>query len=342
MRYRGHSIPARIVIIACAMACVPTMARADDSLSPRRLALKLLQQYSPSGYYIISQYAAARTSFTCESGSVSVSKTDFSSYLRGTAPAQIAESLNTAVHEICHGYTGLLAYPAKEAAGIGACASGTYFSYYIGGTESILVKQTPVFPTREMAASIPARMHTLRFPTYVLASGNLGAQVNGIYGLLDELNAYYHGTKTAFDLLTFYRTEMPQTPETWLAFFTGVNGTYYAYGEFTYYISMYLRHAKANHPAQYREIVANESLKNAYAKIDRNYRDLIAAYVAAKKDILAELARQGYSVSEDSKLLWIGKNGSRQGRGNFLDVHTRLMDELAKDEHRTMLNALRP
>jgi hypothetical protein len=64
------------------------------------------------------------------------------------------------------------------------------------------MKKTKTFPSREIIPSIPENLRTFRFSDYVETTNEIQSTQNeGIYGLLDEFNSYYQGTKASFDLL---------------------------------------------------------------------------------------------------------------------------------------------
>jgi hypothetical protein len=290
----------------------------------RSTVLGLLRTYSPTGYHIVDTYAKAPKKYTFGSGSITVGKTDFMTWVDGTNPSAIVKSMNTVVHETCHGYTSLLGYTHRTASDRESFADNVD-CYYVGGDEVILVPRTKTFPSREMAGTFTAEQKTFRFKTYITSKeASQGTQVGGIYGLLDEFNAYYHGTKVSFDLLPFYEERLPDSRETWFQYFTEVNGTYYAFLEFKLYIAKYLLYAREKHPDVYEGIMNNDAFRKAFSRIDRNWSDLIRDYFAVKGEITEKLRRKGYEVSEDDTTLWIGQNRSKKGVGNFVDTYKAL------------------
>jgi len=330
---RSHVL-AVLALIAAVLILDPLHLGA---VSKKDVALDLLKRYSPSGYYVIDEYMKAPVKFTIGGSSTTVSRTDFGIYVQGSSAKEIAKSLNTAVHETCHGYTGTMALVYQQQSG--APAGEQYLCYYVGGTQAVPVRLTKVFRTQETAKTFTKTQRSFRFKTYVdTSSADLGSQVHGIYGLLDELNAYYHGTRTSLDLLAFYQNEMPQTSATWLAFFQDVNGTYYAQLEFTLYIAKYLQYAKAKYPDIYQAIVANQAFRLAYSRVAANWRALIQEYFAVKEQVFASLRAAGYKVNETETMLMItDQSGKGQGLGNFRDVYAQLSKELEDPELQSML-----
>jgi hypothetical protein len=319
-------------------ALMLTGGRMDDP-EVRSTALELLRTCSPTGFHIIDTYANAPTSYKLGSTSITIGKSDFTVWIEGTTPREIAQSLNTAVHETCHGYTSLLGYKYLTERGDARYAEDI-FLYYTGGNEGILVYGTKTFPSREMANTFSARQKTFRFEAYITPKdSSQGTQVNGVYGLLDELNAYYCGTRVSFDLLPFYEERMPDTPKTWFQYFEQVNGTYYAFLEFKLYIAKYLVYAREKHPDVYEGIMNNDAFRKAFARIDKNWSDLIREYYAAKPKIAEKLRARGYAVSEDDRFIRIGKRELMVGEGNYVDTYNALDAELKNKE---MVDILAP
>ncbi len=309
--------------------------------SPRRLVLDTLKSYSPTGYHIVAAYDGAPEEITMAGSRLQMSKTDFMTYVRGAAMPEMASWLNVTVHEMCHGYTGRMAYHLAPERKIAIYPGDRYLAFYIGGDEDVLVRITRVFPSKEMARDFPAGIRTFRFATYVDSPrSNMGTQVNGVYGLLDELNAYYHGTRTALDLLPFYKKQSRQDAQLWRAFFNQVNGTYYAHLEFKLFILRYLIYAEKTHPEIYREIMGNDGFRKAFIAIDANFAALNEEYARSREDIFRFLKTRGIEAREEGKYLYLKSGNATMGMGNFTDTLDLLARELAKDEYRDMVAML--
>lgn len=302
--------------------------------TPREMALDLLRRYSPTGYYIITQYGE------CPAKYVYGEKTDFMEFVEGDSPVEIAGSLNEAVHEVCHAYANSVGYWLLDRQGLLGVRQ-VYTAFYLGEEDTIVVRHTPVFPSREMEAYFPDEERTMRFETYIGSSeANLGTQAHGIYGLLNEYNAYYHGTKTAVDLAVFYMNEAPQTTENWFKFFAGVNGTYYAYLEFRLYILNYLRYARDKYPQTYDQILKNREFVRAFLRIDRNHAELMESYFRLKKEIASHLRGLGYEVKEDDEYLTITKGVRIYKQENELATYRFLESRLERPDLHEILRAL--
>lgn len=331
----NKNIPLSIAGALLSLAVGATSLRGDPS--PRRLVLDTLKSYSPTGYHIVSAYDGAPEEISMAGSRLRMSKTDFMTYVRGAAMPEMASWLNVTVHEMCHGYAGRMAYHLASERKTAIYPGDRYLAFYIGGDEDILVRITRVFPSREMAREFSAGIRTFRFATYVDSPrSNMGTQVNGVYGLLDELNAYYHGTRTALDLLPFYKKQTRQDAQLWRSFFNQVNGTYYAHLEFKLFILRYLIYAEERHPEIFRGIMDNEEFGKAFIAIDANFTALNEEYSRSREDIFRFLKTRGMEAREEGKYLYLKSGNTTMGMGNFADTYDLLARELAKDEYRDM------
>jgi len=304
-----------------------------DGQSQRSLALTLLQKYSPTGFYLIDRYENCPAKYYR-------AKQDFLQYVQGSKPVEIAECLGTAVHETCHAYTNTMAYVLLPN-GDQAFGREPYSVFCLGAGMNIIVRRTPVFPSAEMAAEFPQPLRTLRFSPYISPSqANLTTQVYGIYGLLDEFTAYYHGTRTSLDLLEFYKTEAAQTRENWFSFFDGIYANYCAYPEFKLYILKYLQFARAKYPQIYRQLLENREFTEAFSRVDRGFSGLIGEFLAIKPEILGLIRSRGYEAFEDEDYLWLGQGAKREALANNHRTYELLTAELAKPEYGEILTAL--
>jgi hypothetical protein len=292
---------------------------------------QLLSTYSPEGYYILDEYYKA----PAEYGGHSISgDDDFSTWIDGASEQEIVKSLNTVVHEMDHAYTGKLYLKALQETG--RAADGDYSAFYLGDGETRLVRHTGVFLTREIDSMYPKKLVTERYATYVHPSTpDMGSQQDGIYGLLDEWNAYYHGTRTSADLYDYYR-ERRDDAEGWREFFADYYSTYYAYLEFKSYILVYMMYAKRNYPQYFRGFMNNADLLHALKRTDERWSTLINHFKVLKKNCMADLSAKGARVEEKDGYLYI--NGT--GYGNFSDVYTNFQEELKKPVYQEIAGAL--
>ena len=297
-----------------------------------------LKKYSENSYYILKKYDEAPQQYSFGNTTITLGeKTNFLIYVTGDSDKDIIKSLNTLVHEMCHAFTSTLVYQYLQEQNIeNFNFDDHYFLFYVDNQKSILVPRTKVFRTNEIHESIPEKLQTMRYKIYIYPSSEIGSQIDGIYGLLNELNAYYHGTRTTLDFLDYYSKIAHDNPMHWLEFFSDVNGTYFAHLEFKFYILKYLLFARDHYPEIYQGILANDQFIKAFKIIDSNYSELIKKYFKIKSEILQDLQNKGIESSEDEEYIFV----ENRGCGNFLGTYKKFEDELNQPEYLSILTAL--
>ncbi|MCU0355409.1 MAG: hypothetical protein MUD08_16975 [Cytophagales bacterium] len=300
-------------------------ASAQQQLNPkekRAYAVRLLQKYNPAGWHILRQVDSMAY------------RHPYDQYAEGNTEYDVRNALGTIVHEMNHGYSALLAWKLRPK------DSKNHICYYLGGEEYQLVKYTPVFPTDKMGRNIPKNLRTFRFDTYIfnpkekitLASNELG-----IYGLMDEWVAYYHGTLTDVNMHCWYRENTPGNAEDWYDYFQNVCSAINAHQEFKFFCLSYLIYAQKNHPAEYRAMMQNHGLVQTFVQINEMFGQLLGNYEIIKEQVFAELRAKGVKIKEDDE--WIYLN--RFGAGNYLSEYKLLAKELQKPAYQQMLQSLK-
>jgi len=303
-----------------------------NSTPIQKLTWKLLSKYSPDGFYILDQFYKTPSEYGGQSHS---GDDDFTKWIDGDTEQDIVKSLNTVVHEMDHGFTGRVYLKIMQEANQ-PIESGDYSSFYLGNKETRIVKHTEVYVSKEINSVFPSNLITSRYETYVYPSEPImGSQQSGVYGLLDEWNAYYNGTKTSFDLYNYFK-EKRDDAKGWAEFFSDYYGTYYAYLEFKSYILVYMIHAKQNYPELYNNFMKNNDLLYSLRKTDEIWKKLINDFKVTRAKIITDLTSRGMDVEENGKFFYI--NGS--GTGNFSEIYNNFQEELKKSEYQRMAQAL--
>jgi hypothetical protein len=311
---------------------------ASFSLSAQRLSdeaaeneiLKYLEQYSTSSFDMMSLLRATPRKFDLSGSQITLSKEQSpTAWLDGRTEKGIIESLNTVVHETIHGFTSRYAYVMLEQETPEGYSFGDDYSAFFLDKDTIyLVAHTEVFTSNKLKAEIPKALRTFRFNPYITPrDNNLGSQVQGIYGLLDEWNAYYHGTKTAYDLFEYYKGKATDDRKVYLEHVSNLAGTYFAYYEFKYYILKYLELAERDYPEVYSGIIQNEAFRRAYTCIDNRFSQLIGQF-EERLDVIENLVTSDNytSVYRKDGYYFIGSNGV----GLFSEEAEMLKKELSK------------
>ncbi|MCD8338190.1 MAG: hypothetical protein LUD18_13165 [Lachnospiraceae bacterium] len=230
--------------------------------------LKLLNTYDTDGAYLLKNRIAAGD--------------DILTWFAGCS--DILSGIDTAVHEETHLYSYAAEKNGKAA-------------YYVGNQKTIYVPYTEVFPSIEMASSIPSSMRTFRYSAYIAdADDDLASNVDGIYGLLNEFMAYRSGMSTILSLYD-YLIDQDADWDTWMLFINECENDMQAYAEFKYYILHYLYYAKQNYPDIYRAIIQNTQFCKAYKKLESSYAKLIRQYQKDLKKLQKYYAKKGYTLT---------------------------------------------
>ncbi len=335
----GGWIKNMLILLVALQITQAAHAQNRNRAQKKARAWQLLKKYDPNGYQIVKAYYDTPASFRVGKTSVSLGgNIDFVVFLHGSSDADIAKDLNTVVHEVCHLYTQRLAYKKLKESPHLYNRNKRYSLFFIDTKQAVLVTQTKTFPSKEIAQIIPKELRTFRFATYVSPSQkSQGTQLEGVYGLLDELNAYYQGLKNSLNLYEYYTKETKQAPSDWFNFFTELDATYYAYTEFKFYILKYMIWAKKRHPMVYRSILNNQPFREAYNAIDQGFAQAIEDYFTLRKKILEQLKKKGHKVRETDRYTFI----NNRGRGNFRKPYNLLKTELAKPEYQQMMRVLK-
>ncbi len=246
----------------------------------------LLARYSPAGERIVAAYEAMPTRFEIGGATVQISPgAGFAAFFDDAEPYHHVDDLSTAVHEVYHAYSALTAYQLLAARGLapgaGAMAVDT------DGTP-ILVLFTATYPAREMDASFPAEGRTQRYRVYVSPSQpSQSSQVSGVFGLLDELVAYFHSARTIVDLWPWVRDEAPDDRTLLIDYLARLHEIWVPFAELELFVLHYVEHAAAAHPDVERALRGSDGFRRALAAVDRDYRALLARAADLEPEVVA-------------------------------------------------------
>lgn len=303
----------RIVVCVFLLACSSLSAQRLSIQDAEAKILDYLKQYSTESFNMMSLLAETPNKFDIAGSQITLSKEQSpTDWLNDRTEKGIIESLNTVVHETLHGFTSRYSYVMLGEATDSNYEFGDHYSaFFLDKEEIYLVKHTEVFTSNKLKQEIPKALRTFRFNPYITPKdNNLGSQVQGIYGLMDEWNAYYHGTKTAYDLFEYYKAKASDNKKVYLEHVGNLAGTYFAYYEFKYYILKYLELAKAEHPDVYQGIIDNENLRKAYTSIDTRFSKLLSQFEERLDTIETLVTSDNYtSVYREDGYYFIGSNG---------------------------------
>ena len=251
----------------------------------------------------------------------------------------IVKSLNVVVHEVTHNVNSCMAAVVlKEEFARTSDRFQNVFYFYLKNHQFILVERTPTFPARKMIDSFPEELRTFHFDYIDTDKEYQSTQIHGIYGLVDEMNAYYLGSQTAYDLYSWYQQFGAKA--NWHDYFEGVNSTLYACLEFKLYVLKYLIYARKHHPDKYSGIINNKNLIKTFLEVDQNVSDLVDTYFVKKKELYKQLHDYGWEVFEANNYLYIQKGNKRTGHMTFFDILNVMQQELSKPTYQRLSQEL--
>jgi hypothetical protein len=211
----------------------------------------------------------------------------------------------TVVHEACHSYNF-------------HAAQWGYKGFYITGEVFIQAPYKEVFNANILNTVVPKELQTkiFRYNTYIGDGSKTSSQVSGIYGMLNEFSAYYHGSKAQLQLFEYYKKKCtPPTQDCWEDCFANMGSELYAYYEFRLFMAWYLVYAKANYPAVYQQFMENKALRLAYTLLNQQYGELVNAYFAKREEMIALFKAQGVEVRVDGEYLIFRTASGSSGQG---------------------------
>lgn len=202
------------------------------------------------------------------------------------------DNFGTAVHEGLHNYDWDLANEAENAT---PQWNDRWKSYFVNTGIVLSTEEKSVFKTSTLHRNyFPRAVKEMsRYETYIqawgdnvsdensrLSEGELAAygvrelrpgearttsNVKGIYGLMEEFNAYHHGVKAEYELIT--GMEDPKI--------SGSTNSVASYFEFNVFIAYYLKYAREREREVYEMLMNDQSLRMAYTLIELSWRELI-------------------------------------------------------------------
>lgn len=272
----------------------------------REKVLALLDQYDPDGAFILRKAGL-----------------DFMTWF-SFGNRTLLEGVDTAVHEEYHS--------------VSHSASWDETIYYAGNGILLPVTETEVYNSKEMIPYIPSDLrNTSRFDTYINTDeANLSSVKSGIYGLMNEFNAYGCGLNNTVALYDFYRANAKSVDD-WFQYVSQGANDRMAYAEFRYYMLTYMLYAKDKHPDVYQGILSNQGFKNTFRLVDDWFTGNVQKYEGTLSDLKQRFESAGHRVQIEGD--WFRVDGA--GIGIFGGDYQKLMKAIDAEKYQTVLAALK-
>jgi len=250
---------------------------------------RVVYKYSPNSVYILESQAGTSKDVTAL-----ISKW----YRGGGILGGVFGTLGTTVHEEYHGFQ-FRGYQLVNGAAVSISRSGNR-----------MVK------TEAAASRIPVDLRTFRWDTYVSPGNRNSSNVQGAYGLLIELSAYYYGGMAVEDCAGYVVRYFDKNGHTTSAlelassYFNSFWNNELAFHEFMYWTLEYLLYLKDNDPELYQSYMNNESYRNTFTYFYESFNIFINdTHPKNTKLIFEKMKSLNISVRDSETTLWFGNNG---------------------------------
>jgi len=299
----------------------------NSNKKARQLLLNISKTETIDGFYILKK----------------VDNFKFQKYLSRKDTTGVLRGFGTVVHESCHELNSIIgnAIPNPD--------FKNHNGYFITKGIEISLLHEDVYNAVELNKFVPKKLKNkiFRYGTYIGDPKKvfwMSSQVNGVYGMLDEFDAYYHGTKAQLKLYNFYfnyRCNGFENTDEWTNYLTNIAAEYYAYYEFNLFISWYLQYAKLRHPDTYEIVMNHADLRIVYTLLDNLYSQLIDEYYTIQKQIISKLNTPERKVSlakSDGKTWIVVETKGSVTRSSIQDYEAHYLEELLESEEHNILN----
>lgn len=294
-----------------------------DRLSNLDKVKLLTKIYSPDSWHLLMLYDELPANLNAKSSSGGIISSPKSTptfhYINEGPVLRMLSRMSTNVHEIAHGYFSLRTFTYAEEKGILLNFKNAELMLFLSPDEEYFLSfpKNRLFPSKELAHDIPEHLQTFRYDTYI--EGNTSTQSEGVLGLLNELYAYYLGSKSNYDMLKAFQI-VEGCYETGLyAWVRNTQSSMTAFYEFDFFIREYLLRMHEHYPEHYHALTTHTRFMHAYASVYKAYSKLLRDYEARiHEQILTANTLKPGTFSIDEMTLWYNLQGGRTSQGTSL------------------------
>lgn len=306
---------------------------------------QVTQKYSPDSWYLLMMYDSLpllSSAPAINGGVVSSQKTaETFDYLRGRTRLDLLTSMEKNVHEISHGYFDQNVYRYLLDNNLEFNPDNANGFIYINPYQEFFISfpLKTMYPSNRLSNVIPASLRTFRFDTYI--KGETSTQSDGVIGLLNELHAYYCGSRYCSEMLEAYKLAAGSDAAGLFEWVTHTQSTMTAFYEFDYFIREYLLYMKRNYPEKYEMLRSHESFVEAYSTLRTSYNELINRYIDRISSEMDHLNSSGEAeIRIADGWLWVKSGNSHISSGTpiFSEDKEKLLPALEGKRYREILN----
>jgi hypothetical protein len=303
-----------------------------------------LRSLSPREYEVLHRFneLPEHLSVKIENGTMSSTKTgSMLEYMHGGDRFECLSDIGTNVHELNHLITTDYPYEYCRLHNRVFKEKNMYYFYIDTGNERIVFSNVDYFPSADLISEIPEASRTFRFNLYI--DGNTSTQSDGLLGLLDEYNSYYHSLNTVWDLKSAYLSATNDMVKGYIQWMSSLITDVEAYYEFRFFILEYLRYARLNKPEIYGQIKSEPDLISVFNRITESFRTIVTKYDREiSTNCKSYWQKLGYEVypSDNGEFCFIGKNGSARGFSVLLEDKEKLYPILQSKRYDEVIQEL--
>ena len=203
--------------------------------------------------------------------------------------------MGTTVHECLHNYDNQLS------SHLDWDANSYPIAYFIDNGIVISFTGKRLFKTEKLHSSFfPKDVKGLfRYGTYVFDKSPSSASSNqwGIYGLMEEFNAYYHDMQAQIEYYQCHQDALAEGD----SFSNEMN----AYYEFNIFMAYYIQYAEKYEKETFKYLMDNRELRTAYTLMETNWRALFTEVFSNKEmaSLIPELKSDRDLFTRDLELV---------------------------------------
>ncbi|MBM3186932.1 MAG: hypothetical protein FJZ67_11590 [Bacteroidetes bacterium] len=217
-----------------------------QTYSEKDYVISFCQEYAPEYVSLIQSSYSSPNNWTRTVGGI-VQPNNFNPQNR----EELIDEFESIIHETTHhknSFNGFLIEPS------------TYL--VLSNQESQISNKFFKSDVIDKVVSAEAQEKLFRYKTYVSKQSGVGANVEGIVGLMDEYSAYQNGCSAT--LIAYDNALKNKDTTLAITFLKSAMATHYAYYEFNIFIGAYVQYARLYNPEVYNQILNLTTLKKAY------------------------------------------------------------------------------
>lgn len=266
-------------------------------------AIEILKQQSPDEYKVLYWHQATPAIIEFPGKNNMTWKTQktgkIDQYLKCNHMSECLEAMSTNVHELNHGISHYRAFKKLKESNL--YKKKYCYNFYIKpNMEFLFNEDIELFPSSSLAPYIDENSRTFRYSTYI--EGNSSTQSDGIIGLLDEYNCYFHSAKTHWELKDAF-IEHGRNPAN--GYYRWLN-TIYSYmtshWEFQYFIYQYLKLLNSTDINTYNQLIHSTNFTSIFKNVHHEFNELYETYERELGSL--EKAAEKYNVSLECNGEW--------------------------------------